>query len=130
MRNWIIACAVCAALGAALGYRYGTHKGDLATAKAVAEANEANLKRNDEVVNGWANAVDLLRARLRAGMGPRIPVSGPAAEGNAACGLDGRTAYGLSAAGELATCKAERQRLIEDCSMTTIQLRSLQDWAR
>jgi len=130
MRNTIIACAVCAALGAALGYRYGTHKGDLAAAKAVAEANEANLKRNDEVVNGWANAVDLLRARLRAGMAPRIPVSVAPTPTNPPGGLDGRTPDDVPAAGELATCKAERTRLIEDCAMTTIQLKGLQAWAK
>ena len=130
MRNTIIACAVCAVLGGALGYRYGTHQGDLKAAKAVAEANEANLKRNDEVVNGWANAVDLLRARLRSGMGPRIPVSVTPAPTDPADRPDGLSADNVPAAGELATCKAERQRLIEDCAMTTIQLKGLQEWAK
>ncbi len=130
LRTFAVGIAASLLVGAAGGYAWCKSRADKETAAAVAKAHEENMKRNDEVVHGWASAVDLLRARLRAGYVPRIPVSATPAETNPACGLDGRSSDSLSLAGELATCRAERTRLIEDCSMTTIQLRSLQDWAK
>ncbi len=130
LRTFIISITAAVLVGVVSGYSWCKSRADKETAAAVAKAHEENLKRNDEVVNGWASAVAVLRDRIRRGYAPRIPVPGAPAETNAACGLDGRPTYSLSAAGELATCRAERQQLIEDCSMTTIQLRSLQDWAK
>ncbi len=121
---------VVLAIAFAAGYWVANERGKQAAADAVAEANRKNLERSEEIVHGWNSAVTVLRDRIRRGYAPRIPVSPATPETNAACGLDGRPTYGLSLAGELATCKAERSRLIEDCAMTTIQLRSFQDWAK
>ena len=130
MRNLILACLVSLFAGAVAGYSWCKSRADKETAAAVAKANEENLKRTNEVIHGWAAAVGVLRDRIRAGYSPRIPVSQPAPAPGPSRGPDGGTSDHVSHAGELGTCKAERQRLIEDCALTTIQLRGLQTWAK
>lgn len=134
IRSLIIAVLAALCVGAVVGYRNGKERADKVSAAASVKAAADNLQRNDEVVNGWAAAVDLLRRRIRNGDAPRIPVSSPAAKAEAAGSADGRSADDVSAAGtlgaDLATCQAERARLIDDAALTTIQLRELQAWAK
>ncbi len=136
-KTLVLAIAAALFVGVVVGYAGAKGRADRVAADAVAQAHKDNLTRNDEVVNGWAHAVDYLRARLRNGDAPRIPVSGTATAPGTAGRPDGRPADDVPAAGklatltaDLATCRAERQRLIEDAAMTTIQLRELQAWAR
>ena len=119
-------------IGAAFvaGYLYSNHKAEIATAEALARAADDNRKHNDEVVNGWNHAVLDLRRRIRDGYAPKIPTSGLPPKADSPSSVDGTPANYLPFAGELETCKAERQRVIEDCASTTIQLKALQEWAK
>ena len=125
----MIALVVSALIGLLGGIYIGKHDADLAVTKAVAAANQANLKLNDEVVYAWARSVDFLRSRIRAGNAPRIPLP-PTDPKDPAGGTNGGTTDNLPASRELETCRAERKQVVEDCALTTIQLKALQQWAK
>lgn len=117
-------------LGVLIGASVMHYRAANETAAKINQAQADNLKRNDEVTNAWARNVDFLRARLRAGDAPRIPVPAATPKAGPAGSADAGTADDVSVAAELETCQAERARLIEDAALTTIQLRELQAWAR
>lgn len=125
----VLVCGAIAA-GGVVGYRYAQIEARTAVAEAIAVAAKEGAKRNEEVVNGWAAAVNLLRERIRAGAVPRIPLPSAPSTGNTPSVPVGSPTNPVPDARELGTCKRERQRLIEDCTMTTIQLQSLQTWAK
>lgn len=127
----VLACAFFS------GVWYEKHNTDAEVDGAVITALRTESKRTEEVVNGWNHAVIALRARLRNGDAPKIPV--PTAPGTSApsSGVTGTAPSGIPAAGELATCQserstcqAERARLIEDGALTVINCKALQQWAK
>lgn len=115
------------------GYFAATERGKVQTAMALALAEKEYAQHNERVVDGWNSAVGVLRTRIRDGYRPAIPLPATPPQADPAGGTDGRSPDPLPPARELEaaleTCRAERDKLIQDGALTTIQLRSLQDWA-
>lgn len=144
LARYAIGVALGAAIGALLVWRIAHDNADTvlrdwetaATNQQAAERKRA-AAINRRVEDGHRVAVAELRRRLGAGWRPAIPASAglPADRiPNAAAGPDERAGEHLPGAGrsaaadELATCTAERARLIGDGAETTLQLLSLQSW--
>lgn len=128
--NQILAAAVALAAAFVAGVWYEKTNTAAEVDGAVITALRDEAKRTEEVVNGWNHAVLDLRARLRNGDAPKIPVSTAPGTPTPPGGTAGTAAPGILAARELATCRAERQRLIEDGADTMIRCRALQQWAK
>ncbi len=148
MRDEAIRYAIGVALGAAIGallvWRIAHDDADAvlrdweaaATNQQAAERQRA-AAINRRIEDGHAAALSELRRRLAAGWRPAIPAtSGLPADRipNAPGGFDERAGDSVPGSGgsatevELATCAAERARLIGDGAETTLQLLTLQGW--
>lgn len=128
--NQILAAVVALIAAFAAGVWYEKSNTAAEVDGAVITALRGEAKRNEEVVNGWSHAVTYLRTRLRDGDAPKIPVPATPGTPTPPGGAAGAAAPGILAARELATCRAERQRLIEDGAQTMITCRALQQWAK
>jgi hypothetical protein len=144
--RYLIGCLLGAAIGALAVWQWAHDDADrvlrdweaAATNQQAAERKRADAI-NRRVQDGHTRDLTELRRRLLAGWRPAIPAAAPVPAGdlpNAAAGSDAGAAEHLPSAGrsaaevELATCTAERARLIGDGAETTLQLLSLQRWIR
>jgi hypothetical protein len=118
------------------GYATGFDRARSAAEQQAHIVEIENVKLAERVGNDWARATDYLLGRVRNGWVPDVPKTNPlrpTPKGGPTDNPDGRPADPVSAAtcaADLATCGAERARVIEDCQRTTLQLRGLQTWAR
>ena len=142
MRDEVIRYAIGVLLGAIIGalavWQWAHDDADkvlrdwetAATNQQAAERKRADAI-NRRVQDGHTRDLTELRRRLLAGWRPAIPTAPGLSSGGVPetpAGPDDRPADAVPDPTRLATCEAERERLIADGAEATLQLLTLQAW--